>query len=139
VFLHQDQSGEVVKVLDFGIAKSKEGFLTTTLTAGIAGTPLYMAPERLESAPHDGRSDVYSLGIVMFEMLCGRPPFVPEPDLMSVILKHLTAAPPPMTDFEPTVPAPLQELVLRMLTKAEAERPDAKVVSVEISKLIHEL
>src|SRR5207253_10978650 len=75
IFLHQTKDGEIVKVVDFGIAKlldEDSGDLQKlTVAGGIIGTPTYMSPERLSKKPYDGRSDVYSLGIMMYEMLTG--------------------------------------------------------------------
>src|SRR5262249_55665073 len=102
IFLHRDDKGETVKVVDFGIAKLMEtsGSLEIkdlTASGGIIGTPTYMAPERLEGKPYDGRSDVYSLGVLLYEMLCGQRPFESDSKGVFGILKmHLTEKPKPM-------------------------------------------
>ncbi|HNB74075.1 MAG TPA: serine/threonine-protein kinase, partial [Acidobacteriota bacterium] len=96
IFLHQTKRGEIVKVVDFGIAKLIDHTTTSgrqgTPTAGLIGTPAYMAPERLRNRPYDGKADVYSLGITLFQMLTGRLPFeaTESGDLAAVILMQVT-------------------------------------------------
>src|SRR5262249_36060406 len=80
IYLNRTAVGEVVKVVDFGIAKlmddtGGQNNESLTVTGGLLGTPTYMAPERLENKPYDGKADVYSLGIMLYRMLAGRVPF----------------------------------------------------------------
>ena len=97
VFLHRPSADvEVVKVLDFGVAKLLDTSAEATRDA-IAGSPAYMAPERLRGRRYDGRSDVYAVGIMLYELLTGEVPFRSEnPDIMAVALMQLreTAVPP---------------------------------------------
>ncbi|SDF23237.1 AAA ATPase domain-containing protein [Myxococcus virescens] len=119
-----------VKLLDFGIAKVPEGqadLLATqvhTHEATLIGTFRYMAPEQLLSAAKvDGAADVYALGVVLFELLAGRPPFdAKEPVL--VISAHQREPPPPLKQFAPAVPSALASFISDMLEKQPVARPD---------------
>jgi len=129
VFLHRTPQGEVPKVLDFGIAKIVgEAALAQKLTVEgwVLGTPVYMAPERFRSQGYDGKPDVYSLGVMLYEMLVGRLPFVPPPDdPMAVIAMHTSRAPTPPSRLNPAVPETLERLVLQALKKRPENRPTA--------------
>jgi serine/threonine protein kinase len=115
-----------VKVLDFGLVKSMEktpSDPTVTSDAGIAGTPLYMAPEVLSKAgAASARSDIYALGAVMYFLLAARDLF-PDRDTVAVIVAQMTLAPDALTEVAPSVPPALAELVHRCLAKDPAERP----------------
>jgi hypothetical protein len=125
IFLVPDQElGERVKILDFGIAK-----LTGTLaghsprTMGTMGTPAYMAPEQWgDTSKVDWRADLYSLGCVTFEMTCGRVPFVAT-NIAEACGKHLNEEPVKASSLAPTVPASLESLIDRLLAKDPADRP----------------
>jgi len=107
-------------VTDFGIAKVKESEGLTQ--SGVAvGTPTYMSPEQCAGGPITGASDQYSLGIVAFEMLAGRPPFT-GPSMMPLMYSHFHDAPPPIEDFRADCPAQLRDAVYRMLAKDPADR-----------------
>ncbi|HET6146919.1 MAG TPA: serine/threonine-protein kinase [Polyangia bacterium] len=114
-----------VKILDFGIAKAHHERAPYTTQAGaVLGTPVYMAPEQaLDSSTVDTRTDIYALGVVLFEMLCGRPPFVSN-SAMTVMLSHINDAPPDPVAFNPALPAPFAAAVLSMLAKQPAGRPE---------------
>lgn len=127
--------GERVKLLDFGIAKLGQqigrGDGMHTRTGVTMGTPSYMAPEQcLGAANVDGKADVYSLGVMMFEMLAGTPPFVADVELV-LLNMHVSKAPPALRTIAPTVSGSVAQLVQRMLSKAAGERPTmAEVVRV---------
>ena len=129
VFLQRTPRGEVVKVLDFGIAKligEAAAQDSGTAVGWFLGTPAYIAPERLSGDDYDGRADVYSLGVMAFEMLAGRRPFRPsDKNPMSVIRQHLDDPPPSLRDVDPDLPAELESPIARSLKKDPAERPDA--------------
>jgi serine/threonine-protein kinase len=116
-----------VRILDFGIAKlliqdtEKDDGLTRD---GVIGTPKYMSPEQASCEKVDGRADLYSLGVILHEMLAGLPPFNGD-SAREVIMCHLTAAPRPLRQARPDldVPAVLEDLVLRLLSKDPDERP----------------
>jgi DNA-binding response OmpR family regulator len=145
IFLHRDaRGGEVPKVLDFGIAKLVgEAALAQKLTLDgyILGTPAYMAPERFRAkGAYDGRADVYSVGIVLYQMLTGRLPFPPtEDDPMAVMVQHMRLAPPPLRRLAGNVPAELDVLTLRCLEKTADRRPTAGELARELARLAEEL
>jgi serine/threonine protein kinase len=138
VFLHHGRAGEVVKVLDFGIAKLlDDGGTELTVEGSLVGTPAYMAPERLSSAPYDGRSDVYSVGILLYEMLCGQPPFKSK-DLMAVAMMQMTQEPRPPREHNSSIPRAVEALVLETLSKDPAQRPTPAGLAERFSNAANE-
>ena len=116
------QSGQAV-LADFGIARVVEPSAGEQLTqTGIMmGTPLYMSPEQTTAVHVDGRSDLYSLGCVLYEMVAGQPPFTGA-TAGSVIQQHLIATPRPLSELRPGVPAGLDRVITRALSKTPADR-----------------
>jgi serine/threonine-protein kinase len=117
--------GERVKVLDFGIAKlsSDAHAGVHTRTDLVMGTPSYMSPEQCRGAGTvDPRSDIYSLGCILFKMACGRPPFVGE-GAGEIIGAHLHVPPPHPQSFAPDLSSGLAELIMKMLAKQPDARP----------------
>lgn len=112
-----EDSGRVV-LMDFGLAKSPDS-PPLTATGAALGTPAYMAPEQI-MGQLDKRSDQYAMGIILYELLCGRRPFL-END-MSVIWKHVSSDVPLPTSFRGDLPASLEAIVMRMLAKDPCER-----------------
>ncbi|HEY4000994.1 MAG TPA: serine/threonine-protein kinase [Candidatus Xenobia bacterium] len=111
--------GGVAKIADFGIAKHLQK-PAATRSATTMGTPRYMSPEHLDSKHTDTRADVYSMGIILFEMLTGQTPF--DGDLMELIGHHMFTIPPRITDLDPALPEELAHIVGRMLEKQPGER-----------------
>lgn len=105
---------------DFGLAWLLEG-AHLTLTGGVIGTPEYMSPEQAAGEPIDHRSDVYALGVVLYEMLIGERPFVAETPI-GVLLKHLQDPAPSVLIARPELPAAVDEVVSRVLVKDPNER-----------------
>lgn len=119
-----DAARERVKILDFGIAKLHvpSGDSLKTRTGTLMGTPIYMSPEQcLGTKEVDHRSDVYSLGIILYEMLAGRPPFVSE-GFGELLTMHLHDQPPPLRSFAPQVTTAIEQAVVRMLAKKPEDR-----------------
>ena len=92
-----------------------------TGTGTVLGTAKYLSPEQVDGRPVDGRSDVYALGVVLYEMLCGRPPFVGESD-MAIGIQHLDRKPLSPRQVKAGIPRPLEAIVLRAMAKAPADR-----------------
>ena len=140
VFLHQGREEEQVKVIDFGIAKLMDGegaeLAKVTMAGTLVGTPAYMAPERLLSLEYDGRADVYSAGVMMYEMLSGRLPFeTRKGEYWSVARMHLVESPPPLGSVARGVPAELETLVDRTMIKEPEDRPTAAEVATALRAL----
>lgn len=108
------------RIMDFGIARSLESRGMTGLGM-IVGTPEYMSPEQAEGQDVDQRSDIYSLGVILYEMVTGRVPFEGTTPL-GIAMKHKTVLPPDPKSINPQVPDDLTRLILRCLAKDKAER-----------------
>jgi len=126
MILEQGDEKDYVKVLDFGLVKDidKEEEEEDLTQAGVfMGSPKYMSPEQIQGDLVDGRSDIYSLGVLLYEMLCGRPPFARDKQVQ-VLMDHINAPVPPMDVPEGTAPIPpeLQNVVLKSLAKKREDR-----------------
>jgi serine/threonine-protein kinase len=141
IALIESPEGELVKVLDFGIAKMKEARLgetsgmTLTGVGMVIGTPQYMSPEQAmgkRGDELDGRSDLYSLGVVMYEMLTADLPFEAETTL-GMLLAHVQQPPRPIPTLRPElqIPEPIDSLVMRLLEKEPAQRPASAKALIE--------
>jgi predicted Ser/Thr protein kinase len=113
-------SDGIVKVMDFGIAKM-EGGKNLTATGALVGTVNYMSPEQVRGEAVDARSDLYSFGVILFELLTGQVPFKEESDF-SIMLHHVQTPPPPPTQLLPDIPSQLEDIVLRCLNKPPGQR-----------------
>ena len=125
IMLARDNDGnEVAKLLDFGIAKTFDDAATQLTKTGFAlGTPQYMSPEQALGKDVDGRSDLYSLGIILYEMLVGQVPFT-DPSTPAVLIKHVNEPAPPPSGRRPdlAIPPGLEAMALRCLEKDPAQR-----------------
>ena len=110
-----------VKVLDFGIARALDSH-TLTQTATVLGTSAYMSPEQALGQPVDARSDIYSLGCVLYEMLTGEPPFIADVSA-AVLHQHVRVEPKPARERNPAIPPALNDPVMQMLAKSPGDRP----------------
>jgi hypothetical protein len=137
VFLHHGRGEELVKVIDFGIAKLTQQDPgeppTLTLAGEIVGTPAYIAPERLNGDPYDGRADVYAVGVMLYEMLSGRLPFQSGAGShWSLAIAQLGRQAPAPSTIEPDVPAALDALVLDAMAREPDQRPTAAVLGAAL-------
>ena len=111
--------GGIVKVTDFGIARAMAS--SKTKTGVVKGTPFYMSPEQITGKKVDGRTDIYSLGVVLYELLSGVQPFRAD-DLTALIYKITSEAPQPVTDLNPKVPKAVMQILEKALTKDREKR-----------------
>lgn len=117
-----------VKVTDFGIAKAADVEGDLTRDGSVVGTARYLAPEQLNGEPVDARADVYALGLVLYEMLCGHLPFGGESDMAAAVAR-LTADPPPLSQLRPAVPPALSAAVGQALARDPTDRtPNARAL-----------
>src|SRR5437762_2778108 len=109
-----EESGRVV-VMDFGIAHSMEGTGGQTSTGALIGTPAYMSPEQAKGDKVDTRSDLFSLGVIFYELLTGKSPYESE-TIVGLLLKRIQERPIPPVDRDKEIPVGLSDIVLKCLT-----------------------
>jgi tRNA A-37 threonylcarbamoyl transferase component Bud32/predicted nucleic acid-binding Zn-ribbon protein len=135
VFLADSDDGfDRVKLLDFGIARSMQD---TRLTGAgeVFGTPQYMAPERITSIDAGPSADLYALGVIIYEMLCGVLPFDAS-DVTTYFIKHLKEKPPSPRTRDPSIPEPIDKLIMELLAKDVKDRPvDAHRVHSDLLRI----
>jgi tRNA A-37 threonylcarbamoyl transferase component Bud32 len=125
--------GQQVRILDFGLARLQEATGTKLTTGIVVGTPNYMAPEQCKGGDIDSRTDLYACGVMLFEMLTGRKPFVAN-DPIQVVRKHLTERPPTMASVVPNQDfGDLETVVARALAKSPSDRFES---AVEMAKAV---
>jgi serine/threonine-protein kinase len=124
IFLEpSEEEPEIAKVLDFGIAKWQQAGVSQLTTVGsLYGTPSYMSPEQCQALPLDARSDLYALGVILYQLVAGRPPF-DAPSSVLLVMAQVEDPPPPLAEVAPTVPSALARLIHRLLAKQPADRP----------------
>jgi len=115
-----DESGNCL-LSDFGLARMTEGSLKLTMTGAVLGTPAYMSPEQGMGRPLDGRSDVYALGVILYEAVTGRVPYKAETPV-AVIFKHISDPLPPARELNPAIPEPVERVLLKALAKRPEDR-----------------
>ena len=121
-----------VKIIDFGLAVQLEAPRRRDNEVYVEGTPYYLSPEQAQGRPLDGRSDLYSLGVTLYEMLSGQRPFEGATE-SSVMQKHLTTSRPRLRLFDGTSAAPLAACLSRMLALLPEDRyPDARALSDDL-------
>ena len=129
---------EGVKILDFGLAKIKSGELLGSFiaaqTTGLMGSPFYMAPEQWSDEPPDARADIYSLGVMFYQMLCGEVPFKGS-SIPSIMKKHLTLEVPPLSSKGVDVPPQVEAAVRHALEKEPKYRTSSAEEFIEELRL----
>ena len=121
IFIERREGQDWVKISDFGIAKVLEKYTQKLTRPGAPpGTPRYMAPEQWVGKDVDGRTDLYALGIMMYEMLTGKPPFSESGGRQALMDRHMREAPPPLPD---SIPMGVRTQVMGLLAKSPQERP----------------
>jgi serine/threonine-protein kinase len=124
-----------VKVTDFGIARVISGADTIAQTAAVLGTASYLSPEQAQSQPVDQRSDIYSLGVVLYEMVTGRPPFSGDSPVM-VASKHVLEQPTPPSKLNPDVAPALEAVIMKALSKNPDNRyQDADEMRADLERV----
>ena len=122
-----------VRLIDFSLAQTRRDRLLQW-SRRVDGTPLYMAPEQIRGEKCDARADLYSFGVLAYELLTRRPPFLGTTQ-EAILDRHLKEAPPPLRTWVPTLSPDLDALVLRMLAKDKGARwPDMRAVLHELAK-----
>ena len=112
----------VAKLMDFGVARTRSHQEHGGVV--LAGTPLYMSPEQAKGADLDERSDIYSAGVLMYEMFTGRCPFKAR-EVTEILQMHLNDEPADPRTLRPEIPAALSEIILACLAKHRAQRPSS--------------
>ncbi len=110
-----------MKVTDFGIARAINTEESLTQTGAVMGTATYFSPEQAEGIGVDARSDIYSLGVVLFEMATGRPPFLGDTPV-AVASKHVRDHPPAPRELNPAIPPTFEAIILKSMAKDPAHR-----------------
>ena len=127
----------LAKVTDFGIARAVSS-QTSTQVAGVLGSVHYLSPEQARGYGVDAQSDIYSLGVVMYEMLSGAPPF-DGPSAISIAMKHLQEQPRPLAEIAPATPQALISLIQKAMAKKPQERfATAQALLQELESLIRQ-
>ena len=138
VFLVDMSTGDVfAKVLDFGIAKVNDDANQYTRTGQIFGTPDYMSPEQCSGKSLDGRSDLYSLGCILYEITTGHAPFEAD-NPMAVLMAHMTEIPAPPSSLGIELPPGLELIIMRLLAKEPEDRFEHANALIEALKEVQE-
>ena len=128
---------KLLKVMDFGLARRMTDVSNMTQSGEIVGTIAYLPPERFLGKSGDNTSDLYSVGVLLYELLCGRLPFTHESgDLVAVMFSHVNDRPKPPRQVNPLIPASLDRTIMRLLDKDPARRyPDASALIAELKAI----
>jgi serine/threonine protein kinase len=122
--------GDTIKILDFGLVRTADDNLKLTRSGVIAGTPAYLSPEQVQEQPLDARTDLFSLGCVLYEMCAAQPPF--RGRTAFALLNAVTASEPmPLSRLRPDLPSALADLVRQLMAKRPADRPQSAQAVVD--------
>ncbi len=122
-------------ISDFGIAKISRAQVSNVTGSGIIGTPAYMAPEQASGETVDGRSDIYALGIILFEMLTGRQPYEADTP-MAIAIKHITDPVPHILEANPNLPPDVEEIIQVAMAKSKDDRFSSAVEMVDALRAV---
>jgi DNA-binding response OmpR family regulator len=141
IFVHQSSTGNIIKVLDFGIAKIQDNNSLSNLqkithVGNILGTPAYVAPERLLGFDYDSKVDIYSLGIMAYLMFTGKMPFEVSTDFYAMAHMQLNLVPTGLRKFDSTIPEALEDVILSTINKYPQNRPTAIELAKELEKFL---
>ena len=125
-------NNDIPKISDFGIAKVTNSQTLDVTGSGIIGTPAYMAPEQASGEPLDGRSDIYALGVLLYEMLTGKQPYEADTPL-GIAIKHVTEPVPHILDANPSLPSWIEKIISTAMAK---DRDDRFSTAVEMTETI---
>jgi serine/threonine-protein kinase len=137
IFLQQvARERPIIKIVDFGLAKLAfdEGPASVTQSGQLLGTPIYMSPEQCKGKGVDHRTDIYALGCVAYELICGRVPFQAD-NIAELIAAHLSEAPPLPRSLCADIPVQLDEVMFAMLAKEPSRRPSLQQVRQAIAEV----
>ncbi|MGN6111287.1 MAG: serine/threonine-protein kinase, partial [Kofleriaceae bacterium] len=129
-----DPGAPKVKVLDWGIAKVINHDVRNTIEGQLVGTPQYLAPEQARGATVSPQTDVYSLGVMAYELFLEQLPFEAETSA-EIMAMHLRSAPPLPRELWPDIPPPLEQLLLQMLAKLPEHRPSMREVAQQLERI----
>lgn len=132
----QSPSGRI-KILDFGLALAGSGVDQLSDVGSVVGTPGYLSPEQARNEPVDDRTDLYALGVVMYEMCCGQLPLVAR-DVPSHLISIICHEPVPLSEMRPDIPEPLSDLVMKLLAKEPSDRIPTAELLIESLSEVHE-
>jgi len=131
-----DAAGGVV-LIDFGLSRLRDD-VPLTMAGTCVGSPSYVAPERLLEKPADGRADLYAVGVVLYELAAGRPPFVGD-GLLEIARQHIASQPQPLGELRPDAPAALAASIHRALEKQPEHRfPRAEIMARALDEIAAE-
>jgi serine/threonine protein kinase len=140
VFLHRTPQGELTKILDFGIAKlAAQSAIGQKLTidGSLLGTPAYMAPERFRRGPYGPKSDVYSVGVMLYEMLSGRLPFIPSTaDPLALVAMQAEEEALPLSQRRADIAPALDAVVAQALARDPEARPTADLLARRLARAV---
>ena len=122
-------------ISDFGIAKLSQAQASSVTGSAIIGTPAYMAPEQASGETVDGRSDIYALGIILFEMLTGRQPYEADTP-MAVAIKHITDPVPHILEANPSLPAGVDAIIQKAMAKRKEDRFSTSIELVDALRAV---
>jgi len=123
---------DLVKIVDFGLASVGQSTRSRLTQSGIlVGTPEYISPEQITGQPVDGRTDLYSFGVVLWELAAGKQPFH-GPNAVNVLFQHLEPDVPRLRTLHPDLPEELDDFVMRCMSRQPSDRPESADIALQM-------